>query len=201
MKEEVPAALVEAHVRRVEEAARVSGRQDPLYGLEGSGIAGTGLEDGDRPGRRDTRVAQSKRDVTKGEIKRVFVGFFNLQMKTVTNVRVTVNQLKRRGRLRYDACLTFQNWRILYLWRHDVSFDRENFLFSVFSLTVLCCVQFHTQDSKNGAPEEEEKQAENGKKEEERGKEQEGEREEDKTDSEMGTMWLARKRNEVLLKG
>lgn len=51
MKEEVPAALVEAHVRRVEEAARVSGRQDPLYGLEGSGIAGTGLEEGDRPGR------------------------------------------------------------------------------------------------------------------------------------------------------
>lgn len=53
MKEEVPAALVEAHVRRVEEAARVSGRQDPLYGLEGSGIAGTGLEEGDRPGRVD----------------------------------------------------------------------------------------------------------------------------------------------------
>uniref|UniRef100_A0A674MMR5 SWI/SNF related BAF chromatin remodeling complex subunit C2 n=1 Tax=Takifugu rubripes TaxID=31033 RepID=A0A674MMR5_TAKRU len=70
MKEEVPAALVEAHVRRVEEAARVSGRQDPLYGLEGSGIAGTGLEDGDRPGRMDTHVAESKRDVTKGEIKR-----------------------------------------------------------------------------------------------------------------------------------
>uniref|UniRef100_A0A3B5MXE7 SWI/SNF related BAF chromatin remodeling complex subunit C2 n=1 Tax=Xiphophorus couchianus TaxID=32473 RepID=A0A3B5MXE7_9TELE len=52
MKEEVPAALVEAHVRRVEEAARVSGRQDPLYGLEGSGIAGTGLEEGERPGRK-----------------------------------------------------------------------------------------------------------------------------------------------------
>ncbi|ROL50670.1 SWI/SNF complex subunit SMARCC2 [Anabarilius grahami] len=49
MKEEVPAALVEAHVRRVEEAARASGRQDPLYGLEGSGIAGTGLEDADKP--------------------------------------------------------------------------------------------------------------------------------------------------------
>uniref|UniRef100_A0A8C2F9J7 SWI/SNF related, matrix associated, actin dependent regulator of chromatin, subfamily c, member 2 n=1 Tax=Cyprinus carpio TaxID=7962 RepID=A0A8C2F9J7_CYPCA len=41
MKEEVPAALVEAHVRRVEDAARASGRPDPLYGLEGSGIAGT----------------------------------------------------------------------------------------------------------------------------------------------------------------
>ncbi|KAJ8260336.1 hypothetical protein GJAV_G00179780 [Gymnothorax javanicus] len=49
MKEEVPAALVEAHVRRVEEAARVSGRPDPLYGLEGSGIAGTDLEEGERP--------------------------------------------------------------------------------------------------------------------------------------------------------
>uniref|UniRef100_A0A4W6EK01 SWI/SNF related BAF chromatin remodeling complex subunit C2 n=1 Tax=Lates calcarifer TaxID=8187 RepID=A0A4W6EK01_LATCA len=105
MKEEVPAALVEAHVRRVEEAARVSGRQDPLYGLEGSGIAGTGLEEGDRPGRMDTS---------------------------------------------------------------------------------LCCVQFPTQDSKDGAIEEEEKQAENGKKEEERGREPEGEREADKTESEMG---------------
>uniref|UniRef100_A0A8C1FP80 SWI/SNF related BAF chromatin remodeling complex subunit C2 n=1 Tax=Cyprinus carpio carpio TaxID=630221 RepID=A0A8C1FP80_CYPCA len=49
MKEEVPAALVEAHVRRVEEAARASGRPDPLYGLEGSGIAGTVLEDSDKP--------------------------------------------------------------------------------------------------------------------------------------------------------
>uniref|UniRef100_A0AAR2LD61 SWI/SNF related, matrix associated, actin dependent regulator of chromatin, subfamily c, member 2 n=1 Tax=Pygocentrus nattereri TaxID=42514 RepID=A0AAR2LD61_PYGNA len=49
MKEEVPAALVEAHVRRVEEAARVSGRPDPLYGLEGSGIAGTGLEESEKP--------------------------------------------------------------------------------------------------------------------------------------------------------
>lgn len=62
MKEEVPAALVEAHVRRVEEAARVSGRQDPLYGLEGSGIAGTGLEEGERPGRMDTHVHQTYRE-------------------------------------------------------------------------------------------------------------------------------------------
>jgi len=56
MKEEVPAALVEAHVRRVEEAARTSGRQDPLYGLEGSGIAGTGLEDGEKPGETHTHT-------------------------------------------------------------------------------------------------------------------------------------------------
>ena len=62
MKEEVPAALVEAHVRRVEEAARASGRQDPLYGLEGSGIAGTGLEDADKPG----RTAQHTHKHTRG---------------------------------------------------------------------------------------------------------------------------------------
>uniref|UniRef100_A0A4W6ELP5 SWI/SNF related BAF chromatin remodeling complex subunit C2 n=1 Tax=Lates calcarifer TaxID=8187 RepID=A0A4W6ELP5_LATCA len=60
MKEEVPAALVEAHVRRVEEAARVSGRQDPLYGLEGSGIAGTGLEEGDRPENLKERGRRTK---------------------------------------------------------------------------------------------------------------------------------------------
>ncbi|KAM3621725.1 uncharacterized protein V6R79_015172 [Siganus canaliculatus] len=67
MKEEVPAALVEAHVRRVEEAARVSGRQDPLYGLEGSGIAGTGLEEGDRP---DESSDESKSDSQSNEEKR-----------------------------------------------------------------------------------------------------------------------------------
>ncbi|XP_048055324.1 SWI/SNF complex subunit SMARCC2 [Megalobrama amblycephala] len=70
MKEEVPAALVEAHVRRVEEAARASGRPDPLYGLEGSGIAGTGLEDADKPAEdgneenksSDGQSSQDKRD-------------------------------------------------------------------------------------------------------------------------------------------
>ncbi|XP_055069544.2 SWI/SNF complex subunit SMARCC2 isoform X2 [Misgurnus anguillicaudatus] len=70
MKEEVPAALVEAHVRRVEEAARNSGRPDPLYGLEGSGIAGTGLEDSDKPAEEsseetkssDGQFSQEKRD-------------------------------------------------------------------------------------------------------------------------------------------
>uniref|UniRef100_A0A3P9BLK4 SWI/SNF related BAF chromatin remodeling complex subunit C2 n=1 Tax=Maylandia zebra TaxID=106582 RepID=A0A3P9BLK4_9CICH len=67
MKEEVPAALVEAHVRRVEEAARVSGRQDPLYGLEGSGIAGTGLEEGERP---DESSDESKSDNQSNEEKR-----------------------------------------------------------------------------------------------------------------------------------
>ncbi|KAJ3602513.1 hypothetical protein NHX12_030267 [Muraenolepis orangiensis] len=67
MKEEVPAALVEAHVRRVEEAARASGRQDPLYGLEGSGIAGTGLEEGEKP---DESSEESKGDSQSSEEKR-----------------------------------------------------------------------------------------------------------------------------------
>ncbi|XP_069395441.1 SWI/SNF complex subunit SMARCC2 isoform X2 [Paralichthys olivaceus] len=67
MKEEVPAALVEAHVRRVEEAARVSGRQDPLYGLEGSGIAGTGLEEGERP---EESTDENKNDTQSSEEKR-----------------------------------------------------------------------------------------------------------------------------------
>ncbi|KAJ8400884.1 hypothetical protein AAFF_G00392380 [Aldrovandia affinis] len=67
MKEEVPAALVEAHVRRVEEAARTSGRQDPLYGLEGSGIAGTDLEEGERP---EESSEESKSDGQPSEERR-----------------------------------------------------------------------------------------------------------------------------------
>ncbi|XP_034549680.1 SWI/SNF complex subunit SMARCC2 isoform X3 [Notolabrus celidotus] len=63
MKEEVPAALVEAHVRRVEEAARVSGRQDPLYGLEGSGIA----EEGSDESKSDSQSSEDKRDAKESK--------------------------------------------------------------------------------------------------------------------------------------
>ncbi|XP_062458416.1 SWI/SNF complex subunit SMARCC2, partial [Pezoporus occidentalis] len=48
MKEEVPTALVEAHVRKVEEAAKVTGKADPAFGLESSGIAGTAAEEPER---------------------------------------------------------------------------------------------------------------------------------------------------------
>uniref|UniRef100_A0A670ZMX3 SWI/SNF related BAF chromatin remodeling complex subunit C1 n=1 Tax=Pseudonaja textilis TaxID=8673 RepID=A0A670ZMX3_PSETE len=41
VREEVPLELVEAHIRKVQEAARVSGKVDPTYGLESSCIAGT----------------------------------------------------------------------------------------------------------------------------------------------------------------
>ncbi|KAM3935172.1 SWI/SNF complex subunit SMARCC2 isoform 3-T3 [Leptodactylus fuscus] len=48
MKEEVPTALVEAHVRKVEDAAKMTGKADPSYGLESSGIAGTICDENDR---------------------------------------------------------------------------------------------------------------------------------------------------------
>ncbi|XP_040474408.1 SWI/SNF complex subunit SMARCC2 isoform X1 [Falco naumanni] len=48
MKEEVPTALVEAHVRKVEEAAKVTGKADPAFGLESSGIAGTASDEPER---------------------------------------------------------------------------------------------------------------------------------------------------------
>lgn len=51
MKEEVPTALVEAHVRKVEDAAKMTGKADPSYGLESSGIAGTTGEENDRIGK------------------------------------------------------------------------------------------------------------------------------------------------------
>lgn len=41
VREEVPAELVEAHVKKVQEAARSTGKVDPSFGLESSGIAGT----------------------------------------------------------------------------------------------------------------------------------------------------------------
>uniref|UniRef100_A0A672URT2 SWI/SNF related BAF chromatin remodeling complex subunit C2 n=1 Tax=Strigops habroptila TaxID=2489341 RepID=A0A672URT2_STRHB len=50
MKEEVPTALVEAHVRKVEEAAKVTGKADPAFGLESSGIAGTTSDEPERMG-------------------------------------------------------------------------------------------------------------------------------------------------------
>lgn len=50
VREEVPLELVEAHVKKVQEAARASGKVDPTYGLESSCIAGTGPEEPDRMG-------------------------------------------------------------------------------------------------------------------------------------------------------
>uniref|UniRef100_A0A8B9DZ82 SWI/SNF related, matrix associated, actin dependent regulator of chromatin subfamily c member 1 n=2 Tax=Neognathae TaxID=8825 RepID=A0A8B9DZ82_ANSCY len=51
VREEVPLELVEAHVKKVQEAARASGKVDPTYGLESSCIAGTGPDEPEKIGR------------------------------------------------------------------------------------------------------------------------------------------------------
>lgn len=50
MREEVPTELVEAHVKKVQEAARSTGKVDPAFGLESSGIAGTAPEEPEKTG-------------------------------------------------------------------------------------------------------------------------------------------------------
>uniref|UniRef100_A0A670ZNQ0 SWI/SNF related BAF chromatin remodeling complex subunit C1 n=1 Tax=Pseudonaja textilis TaxID=8673 RepID=A0A670ZNQ0_PSETE len=50
VREEVPLELVEAHIRKVQEAARVSGKVDPTYGLESSCIAGTAPDEPEKMG-------------------------------------------------------------------------------------------------------------------------------------------------------
>ncbi|NXN96934.1 SMRC2 protein, partial [Rhinopomastus cyanomelas] len=67
MKEEVPTALVEAHVRKVEEAAKVTGKADPAFGLESSGIAGTTSEEPERSGTEGLIPPQEPRDGTAEE--------------------------------------------------------------------------------------------------------------------------------------
>uniref|UniRef100_A0A674E3V3 SWI/SNF related BAF chromatin remodeling complex subunit C1 n=1 Tax=Salmo trutta TaxID=8032 RepID=A0A674E3V3_SALTR len=68
VREEVPAELVEAHVRKVQEAARSTGKVDPAYGLESSGIAGTAPEEPEKTGNTHARSrthAESKDEAEK----------------------------------------------------------------------------------------------------------------------------------------
>ncbi|XP_037310654.2 SWI/SNF complex subunit SMARCC1 isoform X3 [Pungitius pungitius] len=53
VREEVPAELVEAHVKKVQEAARSTGKVDPAFGLESSGIAGTAPEEPEKTGEQN----------------------------------------------------------------------------------------------------------------------------------------------------
>lgn len=46
----MPLELVEAHVKKVQEAARASGKVDPTFGLESSCIAGTGPDEPEKLG-------------------------------------------------------------------------------------------------------------------------------------------------------
>ncbi|KAM4705343.1 SWI/SNF complex subunit SMARCC1 [Rhinophrynus dorsalis] len=49
VREEVPLELVEAHIKKVQEAAKALGKVDPNYGLESSCIAGTAPEEPEKP--------------------------------------------------------------------------------------------------------------------------------------------------------
>uniref|UniRef100_A0A674E2Y5 SWI/SNF related BAF chromatin remodeling complex subunit C1 n=1 Tax=Salmo trutta TaxID=8032 RepID=A0A674E2Y5_SALTR len=60
VREEVPAELVEAHVRKVQEAARSTGKVDPAYGLESSGIAGTAPEEPEKTGNTHSYLSLSQ---------------------------------------------------------------------------------------------------------------------------------------------
>uniref|UniRef100_A0A8C1V4J2 SWI/SNF related, matrix associated, actin dependent regulator of chromatin, subfamily c, member 1a n=1 Tax=Cyprinus carpio TaxID=7962 RepID=A0A8C1V4J2_CYPCA len=56
VREEVPTELVEAHVKKVQEAARSTGKVDPAFGLENSGIAGTAPEEPEKTGNFDQQL-------------------------------------------------------------------------------------------------------------------------------------------------
>ncbi|XP_015708200.1 SWI/SNF complex subunit SMARCC1 isoform X1 [Coturnix japonica] len=64
VREEVPLELVEAHVKKVQEAARASGKVDPTYGLESSCIAGTGP---DEPEKMDGAEEEKMETETDGQ--------------------------------------------------------------------------------------------------------------------------------------
>ncbi|XP_024114209.2 SWI/SNF complex subunit SMARCC1 isoform X1 [Oryzias melastigma] len=72
VREEVPAELVEAHVKKVQEAARSTGKVDPTFGLESSGIAGTAPEEPEKtetpePEKMETDTESQQAD--KAEMK------------------------------------------------------------------------------------------------------------------------------------
>ncbi|XP_046886038.1 SWI/SNF complex subunit SMARCC1 isoform X2 [Hypomesus transpacificus] len=72
VREEVPAELVEAHVKKVQEAARSTGKVDPAYGLESSGIAGTAPEEPEKtetPEAEKTETDSDSQQPDKAESK------------------------------------------------------------------------------------------------------------------------------------
>ncbi|KTF94105.1 hypothetical protein cypCar_00012013 [Cyprinus carpio] len=71
VREEVPTELVEAHVKKVQEAARSTGKVDPAFGLENSGIAGTAPEEPEKTEPTETEKMDTDSDSQpdKGESK------------------------------------------------------------------------------------------------------------------------------------
>ncbi|XP_041842976.1 SWI/SNF complex subunit SMARCC1 isoform X2 [Melanotaenia boesemani] len=72
VREEVPAELVEAHVKKVQEAAKTTGKVDPTFGLESSGIAGTAPEEPEKTETTETEKMDTDTDsqqADKAELK------------------------------------------------------------------------------------------------------------------------------------
>ncbi|XP_071751630.2 SWI/SNF complex subunit SMARCC1 [Centroberyx gerrardi] len=67
VREEVPAELVEAHVKKVQEAARSTGKVDPAFGLESSGIAGTAPEEPEKTETTEPEKMDTDSDSQQGD--------------------------------------------------------------------------------------------------------------------------------------
>uniref|UniRef100_A0A8C7XEY2 SWI/SNF related BAF chromatin remodeling complex subunit C2 n=1 Tax=Oryzias sinensis TaxID=183150 RepID=A0A8C7XEY2_9TELE len=70
VREEVPAELVEAHVKKVQEAARSTGKVDPTFGLESSGIAGTAPEEPEKTEKPSESAEKSEKTETTDKVKK-----------------------------------------------------------------------------------------------------------------------------------
>ncbi|XP_053743133.1 SWI/SNF complex subunit SMARCC1 isoform X1 [Synchiropus splendidus] len=67
VREEVPSELVEAHVKKVQEAARNTGKVDPAFGLESSGIAGTAPEEPEKTETSEAEKMETDSDSQQGD--------------------------------------------------------------------------------------------------------------------------------------
>ncbi|XP_056141565.1 SWI/SNF complex subunit SMARCC1 [Lampris incognitus] len=67
VREEVPAELVEAHVKKVQEAARSTGKVDPAFGLESSGIAGTAPDEPEKTECSEAEKVDTDSDSQQGD--------------------------------------------------------------------------------------------------------------------------------------
>lgn len=126
MKEEVPTALVEAHVRKVEEAAKVTGKADPAFGLESSGIAGTTSDELERIGEGGERGAfrASTREAPSLDLAQYAVGTKKgaetqeTRAGLASGLELTLNRLAQGKGFPSSPHLTLilSNWA--YQWRN-----------------------------------------------------------------------------------
>nr|XP_060620082.1 SWI/SNF complex subunit SMARCC2 isoform X3 [Anolis sagrei ordinatus] len=162
MKEEVPTALVEAHVRKVEEAAKVTGKADPAFGLESSGIAGTTSDELERIGEGGERGAfrTSTREAPSLDLAQCAVGTKKAAETQETRAGLTSGLELTLNRLAQEESCPDEN-------RTEPPASEEK-----------------KEEPREGALEEEvkEKLGEVPRKEEDKSKEVDGEKEMDKTD-------------------